>query len=106
MTVTPSAAKNGNAPVNAGGTRDIRRPASRVGLEAPKRGAKDHDSRGDDMSAPTIATSSPAAVNEQARETCELEWRPAVPGNAGHSLDCAPLPYWLDRPCPPWCRST
>lgn len=26
-----------------------------------------------------------------------------VPGNAGHPLDDAPLPYWLDRPCPPWC---
>jgi hypothetical protein len=33
-------------------------------------------------------------------------WHPAVPGNAGHSLDKAPLPYWLDRPCPPWCLMT
>jgi hypothetical protein len=32
-----------------------------------------------------------------------IAWRPAVPGNAGHPLDVAPLPYWLDRPCPSWC---
>jgi hypothetical protein len=28
---------------------------------------------------------------------------PVIPGNGGHPLDEAPLPYWLDRPCPPWC---
>ena len=31
-------------------------------------------------------------------------WSPTVPGNAGHPLDDAPLPYWLDGPCPPWCH--
>jgi hypothetical protein len=30
---------------------------------------------------------------------------PVVPGNAGHPLDEAPLPYWLSEPCPPWCGS-
>jgi hypothetical protein len=31
---------------------------------------------------------------------------PVIPGNAGHPLDKAPLPYWLDGPCPPWCLLT
>jgi hypothetical protein len=31
---------------------------------------------------------------------------PAIPGNAGHRIDEAPLPYWLDRPCPAWCLMT
>jgi hypothetical protein len=30
----------------------------------------------------------------------------AGPSNGGHPLDKAPLPYWLDRPCPPWCMIT
>jgi hypothetical protein len=28
-----------------------------------------------------------------------------VPGNAGHPIDQAPLPYWLREPCPAWCQS-
>jgi hypothetical protein len=31
---------------------------------------------------------------------------PVIPGNAGHPLDKGRLPYWLDRPCPPWCMMT
>jgi hypothetical protein len=30
---------------------------------------------------------------------------PVVPGNAGHPLDKAPLPFWLREPCPAWCQS-
>jgi hypothetical protein len=28
-----------------------------------------------------------------------------VPGNAGHPLDKAPLPFWLREPCPAWCQT-
>ncbi len=49
----------------------------------------------------------PPAVNSDA--ACDLSSQvasavfPVIPGNGGHPLDEAPLPYWLDRPCPPWC---
>lgn len=29
-----------------------------------------------------------------------------IPGNGGHPLADAPLPYWLREPCPPWCDMT
>ena len=31
---------------------------------------------------------------------------PAIPGNAGHPLDEAPLPFWQSEPCPSWCVMT
>lgn len=37
--------------------------------------------------------------------TVTLEGTAAAPANAGHPLDEAPLPFWLDRPCPSWCAS-
>jgi hypothetical protein len=58
------------------------------------------------MTAATIDTDSLVDVTVQASRDSEAEWRPTVPGNAGHPLAEAPLPYWLDRPCPAWCVLT
>jgi hypothetical protein len=91
-------------PVTAVGTRDIPAAAGRVVPVAPDGGASDHDSLGDDMTAVTIATDSLAEGTGQLGEAGETGWRPTVPGNAGHPLDDAPLPYWLEGPCPPWCH--
>jgi hypothetical protein len=49
----------------------------------------------------------PQAVNSDA--ACDLNSQvpsaifPVVPGNGGHPLDEAPLPFWLTGTCPAWC---
>jgi len=37
--------------------------------------------------------------------TVTLESTAIAPANAGHPLGEAPLPFWLDRPCPSWCAT-
>jgi hypothetical protein len=40
----------------------------------------------------------------EALEAAGTNRTPTVPGDVGHPPGTAQQPYWLDRPCPPWCQ--